>query len=109
MYCSILAAGLIAVLEGIDTSHICQYMTAQTLGKDLKLTLRIDSASCYNFSVLLTCAQGCKLPPNLHALRQAYENREIKDILWIFCETNPEDKLTKEGGERCSYVGLKAH
>ena len=45
----------------------------------------------------LTSTQERRLQIDLHMLRQAYENREINDILWLKGDSNPADALTKEG------------
>ena len=37
---------------------------------------------------------------DITALRQAYERREIAEVIWIMGETNPADALTKHVGNK---------
>ena len=60
------------------------------------LRLYTDSRSLYHLAVSLTRTRERRLQIDLQVLRQAYENREITDIVWISGNSNPADSLTKQ-------------
>ena len=55
-----------------------------------------DSKSLYDCLTKLGTTKEKRLMIDLMCLRQAYERREITEVIWIKGEMNPADAMTKD-------------
>lgn len=62
---------------------------------NIELTLFTDSKSLYSLVITLSQTTELRLQFNLQILRDAFERREITNIVWIAGEENPSDDLSK--------------
>ena len=60
------------------------------------MTLYIDSKSLYDCLVRLGSTSEKRLMVDIMCLRQAYERREISQVVWIRREYNIADAMTKD-------------
>jgi hypothetical protein len=97
---SVLASELFALTHGFDIASVIK----ATLTKILKpwknddvipLVMCIDSKSLYDCLVKLGTTREKRLMVDLMCLRQAYERREVTEVLWIDGNRNPADAMTK--------------
>jgi hypothetical protein len=97
---SVLASELYALSLGFDNSGTIKSTLDQILGsaqgKGIPLTLATDSKSLYDCLVKLGTTQEKRLMIDILCLRQAYERREIAEVLWVKGPTNPADAMTKD-------------
>lgn len=95
---SVLAAELLAMIEGFDIGFtLCETYEA-VMGTSIPLSIYTDSRSLYHLTVSLTRTKEKRMQIDLQVLRQAYERREITNVVWITGESNPADGLTKING-----------
>ena len=62
----------------------------------IPLTIATDSHSLYEKLTKLGTTKEKRLMIDIACLRQAYERREIAEIIWIKGESNPADAMTKD-------------
>jgi hypothetical protein len=97
---SVLASELYALTYGFDIAAVIKATLTKILkprkNKDtIPLVICIDSKSLYDCLVKLGTTREKRLMVDLMCLRQAYERREIAEILWIDGNRNPADAMTK--------------
>ena len=96
---SSLAAEIYAVATASDLtiaiSTTLQRITDRLGFPKIPFTLCTDSQSLYDHLNGLKTTKEKRLMMETIALREAYENREIDEILWIPGKGNPADALTK--------------
>lgn len=63
--------------------------------KNLDLVLITDSKSLYGLVISLAQTTERRLQIDLEILREAYERRDISNVVWIAGAENPADDLTK--------------
>ena len=99
---SALAAELYAMMNGFDTAAALKVAidgmlgTGEKDGAGVPMVIYTDSRSLYDALVSLNTTTEKRLLIDLHLLRQAYERREVAEVLWIPTGQNPADALTKE-------------
>ena len=82
--------------HGFDTGAAIKTTVEKILGlKKLPLTVYTDSKSLYKCLVKLGTTQEKRLMVDIMYLRQAYECRQITEIVWIDGNFNPADVMTK--------------
>lgn len=62
----------------------------------MNLTLYTDSKSLFDGLVNIGTTTEKRLLIDLRMMREAYEQRELTEIVWIPSEQNPADAMTKE-------------
>lgn len=93
---SVLAAELFALMEGFDIGYTVRDSFVKCSGrKDVNLILATDSRSLFSLSITLAQTTEKRLLIDLSLIREAYEKRDINDIIWIAGNCNPADGLTK--------------
>lgn len=93
---SVLAAELYALIEGFDVGFIIRDAVQRCTGmKSVPLTLATDSRSLFQLSVTLVQTTEKRLLIDLNVIREAYEKRDLNDLVWISGDSNPADGLTK--------------
>ena len=106
---SVLAAEVMAMIEGFDVGFICRDVAVRLLGTHLPLVMCTDSRSCYHLAISLTRTRERRLQIDLHVIREAYEKRNIMSILWIKGGSNPADGLTKTAHNSTLYNLVRDH
>lgn len=93
---SVLAAELFAMVDGFDLGFSIKESLERISGKkNVDLTLMTDSLSLYGLTISLAQTTERRLQIDLEVLREAFERREIQNIIWIAGQENPADDLTK--------------
>jgi len=93
---SVLAAELYAMSMGFDSASVIKSTIQQILDRPVDLVIYTDSKSLYDCLVKLGSTQEKRLMIDIFSLRQAYERREILEIVWIDGKYNIADAMTKE-------------
>ncbi|KAI1008166.1 hypothetical protein K3495_g77 [Podosphaera aphanis] len=97
---SVIASELYAMCQGFDTACVLKDTVDKIIDEEVPIIVCIDSFSLFECLVKLGTTREKRLMIDLKALRQAYERREIAEIIWITGESNPADALTKYGGNQ---------
>ncbi|KHJ31553.1 hypothetical protein EV44_g3894 [Erysiphe necator] len=63
--------------------------------RKIPLVICIDNYSLYECLVKLGTTKEKRLMIDIAAIRQAYERREISQVIWIKGKSNPADAMTK--------------
>lgn len=93
---SVLAAELFALINGFDVGFsIKESLQRMTGVKKIDLTLMTDSRSLYGLAISLAQTTERRLQIDLEIIRQAYERRELNNVIWIAGDENTADDLTK--------------
>ena len=98
---SVLAAELYAMSLGFDNAVTIKSTIQQILNRPINLTIYIDSKSLYDCLVKLGSTTEKRLMVDIMCLRQAYERREITEVIWIEGRCNIADATTKDRA-KCS-------
>jgi hypothetical protein len=88
--------------NGFDIAASIRSTIEQMLNINLPLTVCTDSKSLYDCIIKLGTTHEKRLMVDLMCLRQAYERKEIKEIMWIDGNSNPADAMTKS--KACSAL-----
>jgi hypothetical protein len=100
---SVLASELYAMSLGFDAAAAIKSTLDQILQpwrqEPVPLTIFTDSKSLYDCLVKISMTREKRLMIDIMCLRQAYERREIAEVMWIKGEENVADAMTKE---KCS-------
>ena len=96
---SVLAAELYAMSLGFDNAIVIKSTVQQILRRSVNLVTYTDSKSLYDCLVKLGSTHEKRLMIDIMFLRQAYERREISEIVWIDGKQNIADAMTKD---KCS-------
>jgi hypothetical protein len=100
---SVLASELYAMSLGFDAAAAIKSTLDQILQpwrqEPVPLTVFTDSKSLYDCLVKIGMTREKRLMIDIMCLRQAYERREIAEVVWIKGEENVADAMTKE---KCS-------
>ena len=86
------------MVAGFDASCVLKNTIDNIVGTKVPLTICIDSFSLYECLVKLGTTKEKRLMIDIAAVRQAYERREIAEIVWIKGASNPADAMTKSVG-----------
>lgn len=93
---SILAAELLAMTDGFDIGYAITYSVKQMTNRShVDLTIATDSRSLFCLAITLGQTTERRLQIDLAAIREAYERRDIANLVWISGKSNPADDLTK--------------
>ncbi|KAI0996966.1 hypothetical protein K3495_g11217 [Podosphaera aphanis] len=102
---SVLAGELYALVNGFDLGSVIKTTAENALRpwhpEPIPLVICTDSQSLYDCLVKLGTTNEKRLMIDIMCLQQAYERREITEIIWIPGDKNPADAMTKEK-EKCS-------
>jgi hypothetical protein len=96
---SVLASELYAFAFAFDTAATLKSTTEQLFPgcrQGIPLIMATDSKSLYDCLTKLGTTKEKRLMIDLMCLRQAYERREITEVIWIKGEMNPADAMTKD-------------
>ncbi|KHJ31158.1 hypothetical protein EV44_g3317 [Erysiphe necator] len=97
---SVLASELYAMINGFDAACVLKHTIDTMNGKPIPLSLCVDSFSLYECLVKLGTTREKRLMIDISAIRQAYERREITEVIWIKGESNVADSMTKSVGNK---------
>lgn len=78
---SVLAAEFLAPMEGYDAGYMIAHTLSELIGRKTDLTLYTDSRSLYELCISLALTTKRRLQIDLVVIRQAYERRDITDII----------------------------
>lgn len=92
---SILASELYAMVAGFDAACVLKHTIDSIMERKIPLLVCIDSFSLYECPVKLGTTKEKRLMIDIAAIRQAYERREISQVIWIKGKSNPADAMTK--------------
>ncbi|KHJ32617.1 hypothetical protein EV44_g3609 [Erysiphe necator] len=81
--------------HGFDVACVLKHSLDKILEHNISIVICIDSLSLYECLVKLGNTHEKRLMIDISAIRQAYERREIAEIIWITGESNPADAMTK--------------
>jgi hypothetical protein len=70
------------------------------LSTSTAIVIYIDSFLLYECLVKLGTTNKKRLMIDLMVIRQAYERREIAEVVWIKGDHNPADSMTKHNGNK---------
>lgn len=94
---SVLASELYAMVAGFDASCVLNHTIDRIMTKSIPLVIWIDSFSLYGCPVKLGTTKEKRLMIDVAVVRQAYQRREIAEIICIKGTSNPADAMTKTG------------
>lgn len=97
---SVLASELYAMANGFDAACIIKNTTDNIFNRPTPLIICIDSFSLYECLVKLGTIREKRLMIDISAIRQAYERREIAEIIWRKGSTNPADCMTRSNSNK---------
>ncbi|KAI0994902.1 hypothetical protein K3495_g13278 [Podosphaera aphanis] len=92
---SVIASELYAMSHGFDVASVLKNSLDKVLDSKVPIIICIDSFSLYECLVKLGTTYEKRLIIDIMAIRQAYERREIAEVIWITGESNPADAMTK--------------
>ncbi|KAI0998959.1 hypothetical protein K3495_g9241 [Podosphaera aphanis] len=81
--------------HGFDVASVLKNSLDKVLDSKVPIIICIDSFSLYECLVKLGTTYEKRLMIDIMAIRQAYERREIAEVIWITGESNPADAMTK--------------
>ena len=91
---SALAAEIFALVDGFKIGYTVAHFMSELLMRKVTLTLYTASQSLYRLCISLAQTTERRLQIDLTLIREAYEKRDITDIMWISGKQNPADGLT---------------
>jgi len=93
---SVLAAELFAMVDGYDVGFSIRHALETCTGiSKINLSIYTDSQTLYGLCISLRNTTERRLQIDLALIREAYERRELTEIIWINGKANPADDLTK--------------
>ncbi|KAI0998841.1 hypothetical protein K3495_g9356 [Podosphaera aphanis] len=95
---SVLASELYAMVAGFDAACVVKHTVDSIMKRKIPLVVCIDSYSLYECLVKFGTIKEKRLIIDIAAIRQAYERREIFQVIWIKGKSNPDDAMTKSQG-----------
>jgi hypothetical protein len=84
--------------HGFDCACVLKHTLDNILNVAVPIVIYIDSFSLYECLIKLGTTNEKRLMIDLMAIQQAYERREIAEIVWIKGNHNPADSMTKHNG-----------
>jgi hypothetical protein len=96
---SVLASELYAIALAFDISSTLKATAHHLFSgrcQGIPLVIATDSKSLYDQMTTLKSTLEKRLMIDLACIRQAYERREIAELIWIKGDTNPADAMTKD-------------
>lgn len=105
---SVLASELYALVHGFDMASVIKTTLEKILkpwhSSPIPLITCTDSHSLFDCLVKIGTTNEKRLMIDIMCLRQAYERREITEIVWIPGQSNPADSMTKEREKCCKAL-----
>lgn len=92
---SVLGADIFALSNAFDTVIIIQHDIKHILGRTLKSTSLIDSATLLNVMMRNAPSMEKRLMVDIKNGREAYNEEIINDIIWVRRKYNRADDMTK--------------
>lgn len=92
---SVLASELFAAVLAFDHASTIRLALNKIFGRLIPHILYTDSKSLYDSLVGINSTTEKRLLIDLCMLRQAYELRELTEVIWIPSSQNPSDAMTK--------------
>ena len=105
---SVLSAELFALVHGFDIGFLVSHTLSRILGRQVELSIYTESLTLYGLCVSLSQTTEHRLQIDLAIVREAYECRDIINIILIPGSDNPADDLTKVGKRCGALTKLKA-
>ena len=107
---SVLAAELYALAHGFDIASVLKAtidgIVRPWRSKPVDIIACTDSRSLYDCLIKLNTTAEKRLMIDVMCLREAYERREIAEIVWIPGEKNPADAMTKDPTKGCPALRI---
>lgn len=97
---SVLASELYAMINAFDAACVLKYTIDLITKQSVPLILCTDSLSLFECLVKLGTTKEKRLMIDVSSIREAYELREIAEIVWIKGPSNPADSMTKSNSNR---------
>ena len=97
---SVLASELYAMIHTFDAACVLKYTIDAITKQSVPLILCTDSLSLFECLVKLGTTKEKRLMIDISSIREAYELREIAEIVWIKGSSNPADSMTKSNSNR---------
>lgn len=107
--CSVLAAKLFALAHAFDLAVTLRETINDMLGREIALMMYNDSKSLYEAVVGISSTTEKLLLTDLTVLREAYEFREIAEIVWVPSPENPADEMTKHAPTQALSALMKTN
>lgn len=92
---SAFAAELFALIQGHDYGIALQHSLKNILGRDIELSIYIDSKSVWDSVISLKPLTEKRLLIDIACLRESYQNGELRSFACIDTKFNPADAFTK--------------
>lgn len=92
----VLTSELYAAVLGYDCASTMRLTIINIFGRQVSLTLYTDSKSFFGGLVNVGTTTEKRLLTDLQKMREAHEQREFTEVVWIASEQNPADAMTKE-------------
>lgn len=93
---SVLAAELFAVVHAFDYASTVRPAVNEIMEKVVLLNIYTGSGSLFEGLVEVDATTEKRQTIDLTMLRQAYELKEIAEVVWISTAQNPADAVTKD-------------
>jgi hypothetical protein len=97
---SIIVLELYIMGHGFDCACVLKHTLDKMLNTSILIMVYINSFSLYECLVKLRTTNEKHLMIDLMAIQQAYECREIAEIVWIKGDHNPANSMTKHNGNK---------
>jgi hypothetical protein len=95
--------------HGFNCACVLKHTLNNMLNAAILIIIYIDSFSLYECLVKLGTTNKKHLMINLMAIQQAYECREIVEIVWIKGNHNPANSMTKHNGNNALNHIIKSN
>ncbi len=90
-----MAAEVMAVVYGFDSSYLVKHRMETALGNNLPLNTYVDSRTTFNTIEKSTNTIENRLQIYVSSIRESHEKGEMRTIAWLPGEHNPADGLTR--------------
>lgn len=92
---SVMAAEIHGLIYGFDNAYVVGEMLHEILEKKIPINGYVDSRTLFNVVAKSSATLEKRLQIDVHALREATENKELNTLSWIPGNENYADGLTK--------------
>lgn len=93
---SVLSSELFAAVHAFDYASTIRTTLCDVFDQNVPLTLYTDSKCLFDGIMGFNATSEKRLLIDLRMLREAYEMREIAEVIWIPSGENPADAMTKD-------------
>lgn len=91
-----LSAELVVIFHVFDFASTTRKTISDMFGRNIAMTMYTDNKSRYDAMTGINATTEKRLMIDLTILRQAYELREITEIVWVTSAQNQADAMTKD-------------